>query len=483
MRQRPDRIALLAVGALTVLAVVLRVLKIGDSTWGDELYLYEIVHDHGLGEALSIVRDTESTPPLSFVATWVAARIGENDFLWIRLPSLLFSAATVPVIYALGARTAGRTAGLIGALLFVLVPFDIFYGTEGRGYAAVMLFCAASTLSLVELVRTGDRRWVVALALTTAAAAYTHYLVVFVLVAQLAWALVAHRSKIAPVLAGYAGAALLFVPWIPGALEQFDDNTSERVVGLEGAREMLEGVFRAWFGHPFAAPAEIPGRVASVAIVAGLVVAVAFLVHAAIARRTRPSPNLVLVVLLAVATPAAAVLYELGSNTIFLPKYFSASVPAAVIAAGALLAASRRAAVVAVATVLVVAGVAAGTVRSLGPDGDRPNYRAVAEELDRIAPPGAPVVELSIYVGPPGRHLPYFFEREHPYYGEQSSKTPVYGQGRRAGRVYVVVPRGGEAGFVPFLELEQRGFERIARREWPATEPLVLLTYAPAGRS
>jgi hypothetical protein len=69
-----DRRIVWAVLALTALAAVLRALMAHDSLWGDELYLYAIVHGHGLGDALSIVHDTESTPPLYFVLAWAAAR-------------------------------------------------------------------------------------------------------------------------------------------------------------------------------------------------------------------------------------------------------------------------------------------------------------------------------------------------------------------------------------------------------------------------
>src|SRR3712207_5324823 len=86
---RPSPVAVLwCVIALTVLAAVLRALAVSQSTWGDELFLYEIVHDRGLRDAMSVVHDTESTPPFYFVVAWLAARIGENDFLLIRLPAL-----------------------------------------------------------------------------------------------------------------------------------------------------------------------------------------------------------------------------------------------------------------------------------------------------------------------------------------------------------------------------------------------------------
>jgi mannosyltransferase len=480
--RRVSRATLSAVLGLTAAAAVLRILMAQDNLWGDELYLYAIVHDHSLGSALAIVHDTESTPPLYFVLAWVAARIGQDDQVWIRVPSLILSTATVPVLYALGLRTVGRRAALIGAALFAIAPFELFYGSEARAYSAVAFFCAASTLSLVELVRTGRRGWIFALAVTTAAAAYTHYVVGFVLAAQLAWALWWHRPRATLVLAAYAGAAVLYAPWVPSALIQFQSNTSERLMGPGRAELMAEAVAKIWFGHPFLRLGDIPGRAGMVAIGLGLVIAAGFALRNALSRRRPPAPDTVLLVALAAITPVAALLYELGPNSIFLPRYMSASIPAGLLVVGAVLAAARRPIVVGLATVAVVGGVAVGTVRVLEPDGRRPDYRSVARELDRVAASGAPVLELSIFVGPPAHQLGYFFKRPHEYFATGRPRDPAWGLGRRAGRLYVVVPEPGERALVRLLQMNEHGFRLVQRREWRGLFPVVLRTYAPAPR-
>jgi 4-amino-4-deoxy-L-arabinose transferase-like glycosyltransferase len=475
-----DRATVSAVIALTALAAVLRILMAHDDLWGDELYLYDIVHARSLGRALAIVHDTESTPPLYFILAWVAARIGHDDQVWIRVPSLVLSTTTVPLLYALGASTVGRRAALIGTALFAIAPFDLFYGSEARAYSTVAFFCTASTLSLIQLVRTGSRRWIVALAVTTAGAAYTHYVVVFVLAAQLAWALWWHRQRARMVLAAYAGAALLYLPWVPSALVQFDSNTSERVLAPGSADQMAEAIAKIWFGHPFVPFVEMPGRAATVAIGLGLVTAGAFALQRALRRRTPMAPNTVLIVALAAITPVAALLYELGPNSIFLPRYLSASIPAGLLVVGAVLVAARRPMVVAAATLAVLGGVAVGTLRALEPDGRRPDYRSIARELDRVAAPSAPVLELSIFVGPPAHELGYFFKRSHEYFATGRPLDSAWRLGRRAGRFYVVVPEGAEGVFMRLLQMDQHGFRLVERREWRGLHRLVLRTYAPA---
>ena len=113
-----------------------------DSLFGDELILFNIVHDRSLNDALQIVQDTEKTPPLHFVIAWLAATV-DDPTEWVRAPSLFFGNATVPVVYLLGTRTVGRAAALAGAAFAALSPYAVLYATEARAYATVMFLGGA----------------------------------------------------------------------------------------------------------------------------------------------------------------------------------------------------------------------------------------------------------------------------------------------------------------------------------------------------
>ena len=186
-RRLPD-LTLLAVGLLTLLALGLRLTGIGDSLFGDELFLYTAVHDHSLHEIYVTVRETEKTPPLGFVLGWLLARGRYADEL-VRVPSLLASVAAVPLVFALGARTVGRPAALVAAAWLALSPFQIFYGSETRVYAQVTTFVLLSTLALLLALEDGRRRWWVLYAAAAAAAIYSHYIAVMILAPQAVWAL------------------------------------------------------------------------------------------------------------------------------------------------------------------------------------------------------------------------------------------------------------------------------------------------------
>jgi hypothetical protein len=478
-----SRRALLVVALLTALAVVLRALIVGQTVGFDELYLYEIVHAHGPVDVISMVHDTESTPPLHFLLAWAAARIGCDDFLWIRMPSLVLGAATVPLVYALGLRTVGRTAALVAAALFAIVPFELFYDTEARAYATIAFLSAAGTLALLEMVRTGRRRWAVAFVLITVAELYTHYTVVFVIGAQLVWALWAHRERARLVLSSYAVIALAFVPWIPSFIFQSHDSAADRIKTLYPltVHSYVRGVFKAWLGHPFVSPRRIPGALGGLLIAVGLAGSVAGAM-AGWRRSRRPlrlNPNGVLIILLALVTPIAALLYSLGPASIFLPRNLSASVPAALLGTGAVIAAARWRSLVAVTSACVLIGVGIGSVRSLGDDAQRPDFRAIAHELDRAARSGDPVLELTIFSGAPSHQLGYWFERPHDYYTTGRSIVPAFAAARRTGHFFVATI-GTHNPLLSLLAMDRHGFRLVRTQTFPSFQPLALLTYVPA---
>src|SRR4051794_15689076 len=157
VRQRSDLRPVAAACALTLLALVLRVLAARQSLGGDELFSLEVAARPGLGDVLDGVRGPlEITPPGFFVLAWAFGKLGDPTY-WLKAPSVLAGTLTVPVTYALGARTVGRGAGLIGGAIVAISPYAVFYGSEARAYALTGLLVAlAALLLLVALDREAE---------------------------------------------------------------------------------------------------------------------------------------------------------------------------------------------------------------------------------------------------------------------------------------------------------------------------------------
>jgi mannosyltransferase len=424
----PTQAAPRIVAALTVVALALRLACVRQSLFGDELFLYAIVHDRTLGHLFSVVHDTEKTPPLYFVLGWIFARGPEAEVL-VRLPSLIAGVATVPLVWALGARTVGRGAALLAAAWFALSPFEVFYATEGRGYALVAALVVASTLCLLRALDGGGRRWWAGYVVAAVCALYTHYIAVLVLAPQVVWALWTHRRGLREQLVAHGLVALAFAPWLPSFVTQARHSESEAkiisTVAPVTPSHVSEIAAKALFGHPFVDLGDLPGPFA-LALLAGVgLMTVAALVGRAATATAQglPRPSLaapgILIVLLTAAPLAGLVLYSSQPDTSFLlPRNLSVGVPYALLLLGWAVASVRPRRLAAALGGLALVAVAIGTVKALDPDVQRPDGRANARWLDANVPPGAPIVDAQPWESsPPGKGTRTYLTGEHRLYG------------------------------------------------------------------
>jgi mannosyltransferase len=109
--------------------------------------------------------------------------LGHSEFV-IRLLSVLFSAATVPVIYFLGLRLFGRKAALVATVLLVVHPSHLLLAQEARSYSLVMLLISLSSLFFLRLLESPSWRNCAAYAVLSAAAVYSHFFAALVMAAQ-----------------------------------------------------------------------------------------------------------------------------------------------------------------------------------------------------------------------------------------------------------------------------------------------------------
>ncbi len=408
----------LTVAGLTLLALALRLAMIRQSLYGDELWTYfEIVPQQGLGGVISAVSNVqaEQTPPLYFLLAWISSRIADPT-VWIRVPSLVASAATVPVIYLVGTRTVSRRAALLAAALFTLSPFALYYGVEARAYALAGLLVALSILALLEALRTSRPGWWIALAISLAATLYTHYTAACPVAAAGVWAFVAHAGQRRWLCIAYAAAVLAFVPWMPTLV----GSPPQIFPGLYATltpSTFLAALEHAAVGTPFSALAHVPGMVALVLIAAapalvfgGMTVGLRQARATGRARRfpggfPRPRREMVLLAIVAAASPLAVLLYSSIDVSILLAREFYVSLPAlALLASSAVADAPSGRVLSAAASVLLLGGFLIGAVNAVQPSAKRPNYQDAARFIERTGTSADPVVVFD-FPDTPGRAL------------------------------------------------------------------------------
>ncbi len=470
----PIDAALGVVGLLTLIALALRLPHIGESLVGDEMYAYAEVHNRSFTEVFERVREGgENSPPLFFALAWLSMKLGGDSTVLIRLPSLVLGTALVPLVYVLGLRTVGRRAALIASLLVTLSPFAIYFSSEARPYGTLTFLVGLSTLLLLAALDSGRRRWWVLYAIVGSLSLYAHYFAVFPLMAQGAWVLVTQRRQWLPLLLANAGILVGFIPGLLIFLDQKGNSISilafyAPLTWRGAARELL----RLFPGHPSFVPAEIPG--AGFVWLVWLAIGVALV--AAIVARSRgaalpgPRSRLVLVALLAVATPIGFTIYSALGPEVFIGRYMNGAVPGLVLTIGAILAAAPRA-IGLTATVLVAGVLALGALQSLQEEHRRPAYKEAAHFIDRTARPGDAVVQLDLTLGATksqvtkgGRQLSLDvnFDRRHDLISvfEENDIVPAYARAATHPRLLLVgpaplpdPPRGLGARLV-----EQKGF-------------------------
>jgi hypothetical protein len=468
------------VGALAAIAFGLRWACFHQSLFGDELILYIDVHGHSLGQVFSVVHDTEKTPPSYFLLGWLFAR-GNDAMLLVRVPTLIASVATVPIIYLLGVRTVGRRAAVVATAWFAISPFELFYGTEGRSYALVTMLVVLSTLSLVLALEQRRLRWWMLYVASATASVYTHYIGALILVPQAAWALWVHRESVREQLLSHALVVLLWLPWLPSFLVQFRHSAKEAEYLSHGSPATISHVSQitatSLVGLPFTPLRQLPGR-PTVAVLALVALGVLLALGSAVYRRRGDRQRLVasrvsLIAALAVAPLIALCLYTIRPHTSFLiPRNLSVAVPYVLVLFGWALTRPRAPLSIALSAIALLA-VGIGTVKAVSPSYQRPDTRDAAHYIDARAPAAASVVDVELisnYKQKPARATRLYFRRPHHVYPASAYSAAWDAAARTGAPVFVTYPHlHGIEIFLPVPAEFASRYRLVAEHTTPGT--------------
>lgn len=119
--------------------------------WLDETFSVWLANQ-SLGQMLQWIVKIDQHPPLYYLLLhgWIA-RSGDTAY-YVRLLSVLFGVATIPVIYLIGKRLSGPVVGLAAAVLLAFSPFHIRFAQEARMYTLLALNTAVALYALTRLL-------------------------------------------------------------------------------------------------------------------------------------------------------------------------------------------------------------------------------------------------------------------------------------------------------------------------------------------
>jgi hypothetical protein len=305
------------------------------------------------GQLLQTVIGERGGAPLHFVLAWIVAHLG-GGLGALRIVSLLFAVASVPLIALLGARLADRTVGLVAAALASGTWVVIFHGIYGRMYSLFLFTSLLSFLALLSALERGRRRRFVLWGLALLATLASHPYAVLVLGAQVLFVCL-RRERLRPAVITLAAVAVAGIPfwWADIVLRNRFD------VGVGGGGRQLGSPgsvlhYFWWVSGDFSAGHYSWSVPVLLLALAGTVV---------LARRR---PRSVLLAACVIAVPAAAfTIATLGSSTspesrhlIFALPFFSTIIAVSLVELGRL-----RPPLTAAIAVLGVATLLVGEVR------------------------------------------------------------------------------------------------------------------------
>jgi len=149
--------------------------------------------------------------PLHFLFAWLVVHLG-GGLTGLRIVSLVFAVASVPLIALLGARLADRMTGVVAAALASGSWVLLFHGIYGRMYSLFLFTSLLSFLALLSALERGGRRrfvlWGAALLLMLA----SHPYAVLVVAAQGLYVLL-RRRRLREALVTLAAVGVVGIPF------------------------------------------------------------------------------------------------------------------------------------------------------------------------------------------------------------------------------------------------------------------------------
>lgn len=115
---------------------------------------------------------------LLLLKLWIT--LGDNDTN-VRFLSVIFSTASVPVIYLVGKELFDSRAGIFAAFFLGVNGFFIYYSQEARGYTLLLFLTLCSSYFAVRCVKSPTRKSWAGYTVFSVLAVYTHLFGVWIL--------------------------------------------------------------------------------------------------------------------------------------------------------------------------------------------------------------------------------------------------------------------------------------------------------------
>lgn len=173
----------LPLAAITLAAAIIRLHALaGRGLWLDEAISVSI-SKNSIAALFQVIRDREIYMALYYGVLHYWLLLGDSEFA-IRLLSVIFSVATLPVVCALGRRLFGRYPALLAAGLLAVNSFHVRFAQEARSYSLAIFLAAVATWLLVRNLQEPQRASWAAYGVCLSLMVYSHLYTVLIVAAH-----------------------------------------------------------------------------------------------------------------------------------------------------------------------------------------------------------------------------------------------------------------------------------------------------------
>ena len=202
----------LALGAILLLAVALRIAAIGSPISLDDGYSYLVGSAPSPHAFLEQLARSENTPPLFYL---LLSPLPLEHPAWLRLPAALPGMLVCLIVFVALRRPLGRHVALLATLATAVSPFLVTYSNLARGFMLADVALLLALWAMLRLMDGASPQWWALYLAAAVIAVYSEYdAVIFLLALTAAVVWVGRTDRLRTAVLG-ALPVLTLIPWIP----------------------------------------------------------------------------------------------------------------------------------------------------------------------------------------------------------------------------------------------------------------------------
>jgi len=175
-----EKIILVCLGALLVVGAALRLYRLGEGLWLDEILTDVTYVRQPLGVLLTTF-ESENQHFLYSILAYFSYQIFGASAWALRLPAVLFGLASIGALYLFGRRVTCARETLLSAALLTVTYQHIWFSQNARGYTGLLFWTLLASWFFIRGVDEPRTRTWVWYAVTAALGMFTQFTMIFVI--------------------------------------------------------------------------------------------------------------------------------------------------------------------------------------------------------------------------------------------------------------------------------------------------------------